>query len=81
MRHVAPQAGLLSNRRLEALWSEGASHNASEPTAEASKREDESGQPSEGGEARTTGEAIGTCSRSTLRGRVGWRGPTEQGGT
>lgn len=50
MTHVAKQAGASSNRPVGALRREGMSRNASE-LLEASKRNDESGQPAREGEA------------------------------
>jgi hypothetical protein len=47
-----------SNRPVEAPRHEGASRNVSEPTVEASKRYDGSGQPPRFGEACTDGERI-----------------------
>jgi hypothetical protein len=53
------------------------SRSASEPVS-ASKRKDESGQPSEGGEARTSDEVTGMSSHSALRGGRGRRASRER---
>jgi len=53
------------------------SRSASEPVS-ASKHQDESGQPSRYGEARTGDEVTGMCSHSALRGERGQRASRER---